>query len=149
MDIDENESIYKPESQQIVGCAMEVLNELRHGFHEKPYENSLVVEFRLKKIPFVQQQKFDILYKEQKVGDYIPDLLVFGKIVVDTMVIEKITDREIGQMMNYLKITGYRLGYILNFKKPKTLMETCSQMIISVHRCSSVVYSALNTTEHL
>lgn len=42
-----------------------------------------------------------------------------GKIVVDTKVIEKITDREVGQMMNYLKITGYRLGYILNFKNPK------------------------------
>jgi len=54
----------------------------------------------------------------EKVGDYIPDLLAFGKIVVDTKVIEQITDREIGQMMNYLKITGCRLGYILNFKKP-------------------------------
>lgn len=119
MDTDENEPIYKPESQQIVGCAIEVLNELGHGLHEKPYENSLVVEFMLREIPFAQQQKFDIIYKEQKVGDYIPDLLVFGKIVVDTKVIEKITDREIGQMMNYLKITGYRLGYILNFKNAK------------------------------
>lgn len=52
-------------------------------------------------------------------GDYIPDLLAFDRIVVDTKVIEKVTDREIGQMMNYLKITGYRLGYILNFKHPK------------------------------
>jgi GxxExxY protein len=40
-------------------------------------------------------------------------------IVVDTKVIEKITDREIGQMMNYLKVTGLRLGYILNFKRAK------------------------------
>lgn len=119
MNTDENEPIYKAESQQIVGCAIEVLNELGHGLHEKPYENSLVVEFRLREIPFEQQRKFDIIYKEQKVGDYIPDLLVSGKIVVDTKVIEKITDREIGQMLNYLKITGYKLGYILNFKNPK------------------------------
>jgi len=54
-----------------------------------------------------------------KVGDYIPDLIAYEKIVVDTKVIEKITDREIGQMMNYLKVTGLRLGYILNFKKSK------------------------------
>jgi GxxExxY protein len=119
MNTDKIEPIYKNESQLIVGCAMEVLNELGHGFHEKPYENALVVEFTLKEIAFLQQQRFDILYKEQKVGDYIPDLLVFSKIVVDTKVIEKITDREVGQMMNYLKITGYRLGYILNFKNPK------------------------------
>ena len=98
---------------------MEVLNELGHGFHENPYENSLVVEFRLRGIPYEQQRHYDILYKQEKVGNYIPDLLAFGKIVVDTKVIEKITDQEIGQMMNYLKITGFRLGYILNFKKPK------------------------------
>lgn len=91
---------------------MEVLNELGHGFHEKPYENSLIIDFVFREIPFEQQRKFVILYKEQKVGDYIPDLLVFSKTVVDTKVIEKITDREIGQMMNYLKITGYKLGYI-------------------------------------
>ena len=119
MDTDKTEPIYKTESQQIVGCAMEVLNELGHGFHEKPYENALVVEFRLRGIPYEQQRRYDILYKEEKVGDYIPDLLAFDKIVVDTKVIEKITDREIGQMMNYLKITGFRLGYILNFKNPK------------------------------
>ena len=98
---------------------MEVLNELGHGFHEKPYENALVVEFRLRGIPYEQQRLYDIFYKQEKVGDSIPDLLAFGKIVVDTKVLEKITDREIGQMMNDLKITGYRLGYILNFKKPK------------------------------
>lgn len=119
MDTDHDEPIYKAESWEIVGCAMEVLNELGHGFHEKPYENSLIVEFRLRDISYEQQRKYDILYKQEKVGVYIPDLLAFDKIVVDTKVIEKITDREVGQMMNYLKITGFRLGYILNFNKPK------------------------------
>lgn len=119
MDTDKREPIYKTESQLLVGCAMEVLNELGHGFHEKPYENAMVVEFCSRGISFEQQRHFDILYKDVKVGDYIPDLLAFDKIVVDTKVIDKITDREVGQMMNYLKITGYRLGYILNFKKPK------------------------------
>jgi len=98
---------------------MEVLNEIGHGFHEKPYENALVIEFRLRRITFEQQKQYDILYKSEKIGDYIPDLIVFGKIVVDTKVIEKITDREIGQMINYLHVTGLRLGYILNFKYPK------------------------------
>ena len=55
----------------------------------------------------------------EKVGDYIPDLIAYERIVVDSKVIEKITDREVGQMMNYLKVTGLRLGYILNFKQPK------------------------------
>jgi len=113
------EPLYKDESEQIVGCAMEVLNELGHGFHEKPYENALVVEFRLREIPFDQQKTFNILYKTEKVGDYVPDLIVFDAIVVDTKVIEAITDREVGRMMNYLKIANLRLGYILNFKHAK------------------------------
>jgi len=119
MNTDKEEPLFKAQSQQVVGSAMEVLNEIGHGFHEKPYENALVIEFRLRGIPFVQQKQFDILYKNEKVGDYIPDLIAYEKIVVDTKVIEKITDREIGQMMNYLKVTGLRLGYILNFKQPK------------------------------
>ena len=119
MNTDYSEPRFKAESQQIVGSAMEVLNEIGHGFHEKPYENALVIKFRLRGIDCLQQKPFEILYKNEKVGDYIPDLIVYGKIVVDTKVIEKITDREIGQMMNYLKVTGLRLGYILNFNQAR------------------------------
>ncbi|MFP4283829.1 MAG: GxxExxY protein, partial [Opitutales bacterium] len=106
MNTDGEEPLFKAESQQIVGAAMEVLNELGPGLHEKPYENALVIEFQRRAIPHLQQQRFYILYKGEKVGDYIPDLIAFEKIVVDTKVIETITEREIGQMMNYLKITG-------------------------------------------
>ncbi|MDD4347733.1 MAG: GxxExxY protein [Opitutales bacterium] len=119
MNTDKEEPLFRAQSQQIVGSAMEVLNEIGHGFHEKPYENALVIEFRLRGIPFVQQKQFDILYKHEKAGDYIPDLIAYERIVVDTKVIFSITDREVGQMMNYLKVTGLRLGYILNFKQPK------------------------------
>ena len=119
MEVENDEPLHKAESQQIIGCAMEVLNGVGHGFHEKPYENALVVEFRLRGIPFEQQRQFDIVYKSEKVGLYVPDLIAFGLIVIDTKVIEKITDQEVGQMMNYLKITGLRLGYILNFKHPR------------------------------
>lgn len=119
MNTDNEEPIFKEESDILIGCAMAVHNGIGYGFHEKPYENGLVVEFRFREIDYEQQRKFDILYREEKVGEYIPDLLVFGKIVVDTKVIEKITDSEIGRMMNYLKVTGYRLGYIINFKHEK------------------------------
>jgi GxxExxY protein len=119
MNTDNNEPLFRTESQQIVGAAMEVLNEIGHGFHEKPYENALVVEFGLRGIACQQQVQFDIIYKNIKVGEYVPDLITHEKIVVDAKVIEAITDREIGQMLNYLKIAGLRLGYILNFKNPK------------------------------
>jgi GxxExxY protein len=98
---------------------MEVLNTLGHGLLEKPYENALVVEFQQQRIQYKQQPHFDVVYKGVKVGEYVPDLIVFDKIVVDTKVIEKITDHEIGQMLNYLKITELQLGLILNFRRAR------------------------------
>lgn len=95
---------------------MEVVNTLGHGLLEKPYENALVVEFGLRGIPVRQQQRFDVTYKNVKVGEYVPDLICFDSVVVDTKTVESIGDHEIGQMLNYLKITNLRVGLILNFK---------------------------------
>jgi len=119
MDTNKHELFLKDEVFQVVGCAMEVLNELGHGLLEKPYENSLVVEFGLCSVPFQQQPRFDVLYKGISVGEYIPDLITHNQLVVDTKVIDRITDHEIGQMMNYLKITGLKVGLIINFKHAK------------------------------
>ena len=69
--------LLKTEVFQIVGCAIEILNTLGHGLVEKPYENALVVEFSLRKIPFKQQPSFDVLYKGRKIGLFVPDLIVF------------------------------------------------------------------------
>jgi GxxExxY protein len=113
------ELLLKEEVHKIVGCAMEVLNTLGHGMLEKPYENSLVVEFGLRSIDYRQQQKFPVIYKDVKVGEYIPDLICFDQVVVDTKTVDRIGDHEIGQMLNYLKITGLRVGLILNFKRAK------------------------------
>lgn len=56
-------------------------------------------------------------------GEYVPDLIVFGGVVVDTKVIDAITDHERGQMINYLKITRLKVGVILNFKRAKLEWE--------------------------
>ena len=116
MDTNKHEWLYGEETHQIVGCAFEVLNTLGHGLLEKPYENALCVEFGLRGIPFRQQPRFDVMYKTAKVGEYIPDLIVFDQIVVETKTIAQITDHERGQILNYLKITHLKLGLILNFK---------------------------------
>ncbi len=102
---------------------MEILNEVGHGYHEKPYENALVVEFGIRKIPTEQQRTFDILYKGHKIGLYVPDLIAFQSVIVDAKVIDHITDIERGQMLNYLRISKLRVGVILNFKHPKLEWE--------------------------
>jgi len=123
MHMDEEKLLLKDEVFQIVGCAIEVLNTLGHGLVEKPYENALVVEFGLRKIPFRQQPSFDVLYKGRAVGLFVPHQSAFGSVVVDTKVIDRITDHERGLMLNYLRITGLRIGVILNFKHAKLEWE--------------------------
>ncbi len=123
MNINDKEFPHKEETFKIIGCAMEVLNELGHGFHEKPYENALAVELGLQGVDHVQQRRYDMSYKGVIVGEYIPDLIVLEKVVVDTKTIDKITNHEIGQMLNYLKITGLQVGLIVNFKKPQLEWE--------------------------
>jgi GxxExxY protein len=118
--------LFTTEVFQIVGCATEVLNTLGHGLLEKPYKSALVVEFGLRKIPFRQQSSFDVLYKGRKVGVFVPDLIAFDSVVVDTRAIERVTDHEHGLMLNYLRITGLRVSVILNFKPSQTRMgEEC------------------------
>ena len=107
------------ETHQIIGSAMEVLNEIGHGFHEKIYENALVVEFGLRRIPVIQQPDFPVIYKSVIVGSYVPDLVCFDQVVVDAKTIEEITDHEIGKMLNYLKVTNLQVGLLINFKHPK------------------------------
>jgi GxxExxY protein len=123
MDTNNEKLLFRDEVFQIFGCAIEVPNTLGNGIVEKPYENALVVELGLRKIPFRQQLAFDVLYKAQKVGLFILDLIAFDSIVVDTKVIDRITDHERGLMLNYLRITGSRVGVILNFKYRKLEWE--------------------------
>ena len=111
--------IHQEESGSLISCAYAVINEIGHGYHEKPYENALVVEFKHRGIPFLQQPRYPILYRGVNVSDFIPDLVAYGKVIVDTKVIARITDHEIGQMINCLRVTGLPLGLILNFKNSK------------------------------
>jgi GxxExxY protein len=126
MDTNEHESqpmLHRDAVYQIVGAAFEVLREIGHGLHEKPYENALVVELPLRGLRVAQQQRFLINYKGVQVGEFVPDLIVNDAVVVDPKLVEQITDVERGQMLNYLRITGRRVVVVLNFKRPKLEWE--------------------------
>lgn len=91
--------------------------------HERIYENCLCIEFRLRGIPYTQQQRHQVFYKGELVGEYVPDLVVQGKLIVDAKTIDRITYYERGQMLNYLRITGLPVGVIFNFKHAKLEWE--------------------------
>ncbi len=114
----EKELVFK-----IMGCAMEVHNELGYGLREKTYERALCREFDLQGLSYNQQAIYPVIYKGEKIDDYIPDLAVEERVVVDAKTIEAIGDVERGKMLNYLKITGLKVGLIVNFKNSKLEWE--------------------------
>lgn len=118
MNTDKHRFDYKKESHVIIGAAIEVINTLGHGLLEKPYENALCIEFQTRNIPFLQQPRYPVEYKGKIVGEFIPDIVAFEKIIIDTKAIDKIGAAEKGQMINYLRISGLKVGLIINFKHP-------------------------------
>lgn len=114
-----NQAASDKRTEAILSCAFEVVNTLGHGLLEKPYENALCVEFGLRGLPYVQQARFPVMYKSVEVGVYVPDMIVLSEVVVDAKVVDRITDHELGQMLNYLKITGLEVGLIINFRRAR------------------------------
>ena len=112
----ESDLVYK-----IAGCAMAVLNELGHGLREKTYERALCLEFKGQNIAFDSQHAHPVHYRGEHIDDYIPDLEVEGRVIVEIKTVEAITDEHVGQVINYLRITGCKAGVILNFKHSKLI----------------------------
>lgn len=119
MNANKRELVEKELTFQVVGCAMTVLNELGHGLREKTYERALCIELKHQGLAFQQQHIYPVNYRGEHIDDYIPDLEVDGRLVVEIKTVEKIIDAHIGQVLNYLKITGLEAGIILNFKHSK------------------------------
>jgi len=97
---------------------MRVHSEIGYGLREKTYERALIVELEHLGIPYSQQSRYPVVYRDVKVDEYIPDLEIEDILVVDTKVIETIADYELGQMLSYLRITKKTIGLIINFKHP-------------------------------
>ena len=114
-----NQRIHWELSEQIIGAAMEVLNELRPGQDEKIYERALVIELELRGLATESQRAYPVTYKGHPIGTFIPDLIVSDRIIADPKVVSAFTDAHIAQMLGYLAVTGLKLALLLNFKHAK------------------------------
>jgi GxxExxY protein len=110
-------------SYKVIGLAMEVHRKLGYGFLEKVYENSLMVLLRRDKIPAVQQAPIDVRFESEIVGNYVADILVDEKIILELKCVETIANIHRAQVLNYLKATEKKLAIILNFAKEKLEYE--------------------------
>lgn len=107
--------IYKEEFFKIKEACIEVRKELGNGFLEKVYENSLKLELEAKGFTTESQKKLIVKYKNNSVGEYIADLVLDEKIIIELKTVNSLTDIHKAQILNYLKATGYKLGILINF----------------------------------
>ena len=108
--------LYKAEVYAIVGAAMDVYNDLGPGFLENVYQEAMEIELASRKIPSKPIQEIHIKYKGRQLKRfYIADLICYDKIIVEIKAMDKLTLREEGQLINYLKATGMKVGTLINF----------------------------------
>lgn len=111
--------LYENDSYKIRGSFFSVYNSLGGGIREKTIENALCKE--LKDLNFIieKQKRIPIRYKNEEIGYYIPDLIINHKIIVEIKSKPFLTEQDKKQFWSYLKGTGYKLGFLVNFSNEK------------------------------
>ncbi len=104
-------------TERILGCAFKVHGVLGPGFLEKVYENALVHELRKAGLNAESQHRVQVRYNDIVVGDYLADILVEGRVIVELKAVKAFEDIHTAQTLNYLKATGLKTALLLNFGK--------------------------------
>jgi GxxExxY protein len=104
-------------TEQVIGCAIEVHKDLGAGLLERPYLLGLCVELARCGIRFERERVVPLQYRGVQIGDYIPDLIVENKVIVEIKSVLRFEDVFTAQMLTYLRLTELRVGLIINFNK--------------------------------
>ena len=102
-------------SYKIRGCVFKVYNSLGFGHKESVYHKALTTEFNKRHINFEQEKSLDIFYENEKVGNYRPDFVIEGKIIIEIKAQDFLIKDNERQVINYLKSTNYQLAFLVNF----------------------------------
>ncbi|MCW8934331.1 MAG: GxxExxY protein [Gammaproteobacteria bacterium] len=106
-------------SSKVIDCAIEVSRRLGTGFLESVYESALCVELEKHGISFRQQKALKVIYKGEVVGNFVTDIVIENKLLIELKVVSKIGIAHKAQVINYLKATGIPVALLLNFGTPK------------------------------
>ncbi|MDV0441017.1 GxxExxY protein [Methanorbis furvi] len=107
--------IFEDETYRIRGAVFEVYKSLGPGFLESVYQSALEHELKLRGIPFESQKELPVSYKNISVGKFRADIVCYNKIILELKAVEEITNEHLAQIKNYLKITNFDLGLLINF----------------------------------
>ena len=120
--------LYAEESFKINGAIYEVHKALGPGLLEKVYQEALEKELKFQGIPFEREKSFTITYKGEELEQkYIADFVIYDNIVVELKAVEELLPVHKAQVINYLAITGLKLGLLVNFNtlqvKPERIVR--------------------------
>ncbi|PKN96406.1 MAG: GxxExxY protein [Chloroflexi bacterium HGW-Chloroflexi-5] len=116
LNIENNKILFKEESYAIQGAIFEVYKEIGSGFLEPIYQECLMRELALRKIPFLAQPEMRLSYKGVPLEQvYRPDFVCHDLIILELKATKVLTDDFRAQLFNYLKISKLRLGLLINF----------------------------------
>lgn len=102
-------------TDRIIGCAIEVHRDLGAGLLESAYQTALCFERAHRGIRFERERLVPLVYRGMRIGDYRPDLIVEETVVVEVKSVLRFEPVFTAQMLTYLRITGLRVGLLLNF----------------------------------
>jgi len=102
-------------THKIIGCAMEVHNQMGNGFQEVVYQRALSIEFELQNLSHVRELEMDLSYKNRPVGARRVDFFVEDKVMVEIKAIEKLEGVHKAQAINYCEAYNIADGLLLNF----------------------------------
>ena len=108
--------IYKQETHDIIGAAMNVHRYFGCGFTEKVYQDALEQELLSRNIPYLREQPIYATYRNvQLKTQFVPDFICYDKIIVELKAVKEMDDTHRSQAINYAKIAGYEVALLINF----------------------------------
>ena len=116
-------------TEKIIGCAIEVHRQLGPGLLEGTYEAALCAEFEGAGIKYRRQATYPVLYKGKVIGEYRADLIVEDAVVVEIKSVERLDPLFTAQVLTYLKITGKKVGLLINFNS-RLLKEGIKRVVL-------------------
>jgi GxxExxY protein len=116
---DRNQPLHSEITEIILGCCFDIMNELGSGFLESVYKNALFIAIKEKGLKIEAEKRFEVIFRGQKIGLYIADLIVEGKIIVELKCCESLLGEHQAQLINDLKVSNILVGLLVNFGKRK------------------------------
>lgn len=114
-----NKAQFNDSSYTIIGAYYEVFNHTSRTFPEYIYEAAMMEEVRQRGMMVTRQDKYEISYKNYRVGWQQLDLFISDEIVIENKVVDKLSQLHKAQCISYIKTVGKLTGLLLNFGGPK------------------------------